>query len=116
MSWSSGLHRDVNRILGRPRGKCRYNNHESCSLSGDCWLGESTNLFGCVMAPRDPCSNCGGVGTVPLTAQELAAEQADAANTVREKRCEPCQGLGSVPGPHWPWRHDHPGPLPTELL
>lgn len=99
------------------RGKCSYGpNHESVSLIGDAWLGESTNQFGCVMAPRDPCSACGGMGRIPLSPQELAAEQADAASTVRDKPCLPCTGLGTVPGPHWPWRHDHPGPLPTELL
>jgi hypothetical protein len=117
MTLRSQFNRDWNRLLGHTRGKCSYgDNHESVSLIGDCWLGESTNLFGCVMAPRDPCSICQGLGTVPLDPAELEAEQANAASVVRDKPCGPCNGSGRVPGPHWPWGHDHPGPLPTELL
>lgn len=117
MTLRSGLNRDWSRFLGRTRAKCSYGpNHESVHRVGDYWLGESTNLFGCVMAPRDTCSICEGTGRVALSSQELAAEGADAASSARDKPCEVCTGLGTVPGAHWPWRHEHPGPLPTELL
>ena len=111
------LRRDWNRALGRQRGKCRYGpSHESVRLAGDFWLGESSNSFGCSMAERDTCPVCYGRGVVDLTPEELAAEQADVASKVREKQCKPCHGVGTLPGAHWPWRHDHPGPVPLELL
>ena len=117
MSLTSSLRRDWNRALGRSRGKCRYGpNHESVRRVGDFWLGESSNHFGCSMAERDTCPVCNGRGEVELTPEELAALNADAANTEKTKPCLPCHGLGTIPGPHWPWRHEYPGPIPLELL
>lgn len=99
-----------------PRGKCRYDDHESVRLVGDVWFGEDTHDDACYLAPPDPCPPCAGLGRVPLTDQEQQAESANAANTVRDKPCESCRGTGEVPGPHWPWRHLHPGPLPERTM
>jgi hypothetical protein len=114
MTWKAGVRRDWNRFLGRERGKCSYGpNHESVRRVGDFWLGESTNDFACPLAPAAVCPKCKGACRVPLTSQELAL---DPESTVKDKQCEPCHGQGMVPGPHWPWRKDHPGSLPLELL
>lgn len=112
MTWKNGVRRDWNRFLGRERAKCRYGpNEQSVRRVGDFWLGESTNEFACHLAPATVCPKCEGVGRVPLTPQELDPE-----STVKDKPCVPCEGRGTVPGPHWPWRCDHPGSLPLELL
>lgn len=99
------------------RAKCRYGpSHESVRLVGDVWFGEDTADDACYLAEPDVCEVCAGLGRVPLSDEELAAESANAASTVRDKPCEPCQATGQVPGPHWPWRHDHPGPLPPRSM
>jgi hypothetical protein len=116
MTLRGALNRDWNQFLGRQRGKCRYGpSHESVRRAGDFWLGESTNMYACVMAPKELCPRCDGRGRIELTPEELALEQASQSN-VRDKPCPPCEATGYIPGPHHPWRHDHPGPLPLELL
>lgn len=71
-------------------------------LVGDEWWGEDTNDYGCSMAPTDECPVCDGTGDV---APEEPGEH------LLGPGCPLCLGTGEVPGPHWPWRHDHPGPL-----
>jgi hypothetical protein len=116
MTLRSALNRDWNQFLGRDRAKCRFGpSHESVRRAGDFWLGESSNMFGCVMGPKQLCPRCEGLGRVPLTPEELAVEQASGSD-VRDRPCAPCGATGLVLGPHHPWRHDHPGPLPLELL
>lgn len=114
MSLTSSLRRDWNRALGRERGKCRYGpNEQSVRKVGDFWLGESTNDFACSMAPAQVCPKCEGLGRV---ATNYYDEGDDGSTTRQVKRCELCRGQCTVPGPHWPWRHEHPGSLPLELL
>lgn len=114
MSLTSSLRRDWNRALGRVRGKCSYGNHESVRKVGDFWLGESTNDYACHLAPSQVCPRCEGSGTIPPSPEEVAMVGAN--TTPADRQCETCTGRGSVPGPHWPWRHEHPGALPLELL
>lgn len=134
-----GLNRDWNRFLGHTRGKCRYGpNHESCTRVGDFWRGESTNDFACDMAPSQICPKCEGAREIELAPDEAIVRQYDGpvqvwGDGVRRRDaldgtqnawgdgkrwvpCLVCEGQGTVPGPHWPWRHDHPGSLPLELL
>jgi hypothetical protein len=98
------------------RGKCRYSNHESVSLVGDQWMGESTGSLHCELAPTEPCEECGATGLVELTGDEAQlatydeGAQALPGGRVR-KPCPPCRGRGFRPGPHWPWRHPMPGPV-----
>lgn len=114
MSLTSSLRRDWNRALGRVRGKCSYGpNHESVRKVGDFWLGESTNDYACHLAPSQVCPGCEGRGAIPPSPEEVAMA---GDNTVTDSQCETCFGRGTVPGPHWPWRHEHPGALPLELL
>jgi hypothetical protein len=83
------------------RAKCRYGpSHESVTLVDGEWRGEDSNDFGCVMAPSDPCPVCDGVDLSKTDEGFLVGAT-----------CPLCHGTGRVPGPHWPWRHDHPGPL-----
>lgn len=84
------------------RAKCRYGpSHESVALVDGEWWGEDTRDFGCCMAPSDTCPVCDGAGGVEPEEGEVLIGAT----------CPLCLGSGEVPGPHWPWRHDHPGPL-----
>jgi hypothetical protein len=81
------------------RGKCRFCD---CSVSAERWgwFAEgwpSPDGYECASAPRVPCPDCWGVGTVPDPSP-------GAAPTARIP-CVNCLGTGEVPGPHWPWRH-----------
>jgi hypothetical protein len=118
---------------GGVRGKCRYGpSHESVSLIGDQWQGESTGSFYCDLAPQDVCESCGGAGEVEVTAEEAALLQFDGPEAYwgdgdrsghtsgrtdawgdgkKYIPCPPCRGRGYVPGAHHPWRHPHPGPV-----
>ena len=115
MSLMPGVRRDWNRFVGRTRGKCRWGpNEQSVRKVGDFWLGESTNDYACHLAPSQVCPRCEGRGLIPPTPEEVAMAGANTAPA--DRQCETCTGTGQVPGPHWPWRHDHPGALPLELL
>jgi hypothetical protein len=91
------------------RGKCSYGDrHESVRQVAGQWYGESSNSLDCDYAPQDQCTVCAGRGRVELDANDPA--RFDGSNT-KDRQCEPCRGTGYVPGPHWPWRHPHPGPV-----
>lgn len=117
-SWTAGLRRDWHRFRGMTRGKCSYGDrHESVCMVGGEWLGESSRSFECDYAPTDPCPVCGGLGQVALKPgdAELESYDGETANAPATRPCRypPCHGTGQVPGPHWPWRYPHPGPLST---
>jgi len=98
------------------RAKCRYGpSHESVRDNGGEWWGEDTRDVACPYAPEDPCTPCGGAGRFALTPAEQAAAQYEApAGQAGFRVCPVCEGLGRVPGPHWPWRHPKPPPLKLE--
>lgn len=96
------------------RGKCSYgDNHESVRLVGGQWKGETWDSFDCDHAPRDVCPICKGEGSREVSAAEAELLTYDGTEAVQDGRkpCEECEASGWVPGPHWPWRHPHPGPV-----
>jgi hypothetical protein len=97
------------------RGKCSYgDNHESVRQIGDQWWGEDGNSFDCPFAPQDVCEPCGGLGYIEIEMSEAELAQFDGpeqAAAAARQVCTACDGTGFVPGPHWPWRHPHPGPV-----
>lgn len=100
------------------RGKCRYDNHESVTLVGGQWKGESSGSFYCDLAPTDQCTTCAGRGFHEVRGAMVEHLESDGHPTeviggvkVARKPCPPCKGSGYVSGPHHPWRHEHPGPV-----
>lgn len=96
-------------LLTLVRGKCRYDRHESVRLVDNEWWGEWSRSSECPLAPEQQCPTCSGTGEVEVTAQE--GRDGTENTWTKTKPCEPCGGVGYVPGPHWPYRFPQPPPL-----
>ena len=97
------------------RGKCSFgDNHESVRKVDGQWWGESSHSFDCSANPKkDVCPACHTTGQVEIPLAERVYDGTEGGETHRP--CKLCNASGFVPGPHWPWRHDYPGPVKRSL-
>lgn len=83
------------------RGKCRFCNHSVRRRLSGIWMSEwggSPDPDDCGDAPLEVCPSCAGLGY-------HESEERDEDGEPKRSKCGYCEGLGEVPGPHWPWRH-----------